>query len=104
MKFKFGKEVKIRRLFIFVAQKQLFFIFYYKQDNFYSVPSHFLAKPRARNWVTMATDYAPGDQKVYQMMCNRLTVKITKFQQSSLNRFWAVLLGGGGRGKFTNLG
>ena len=32
---------------------------------------------RVRNWVTMETAQASGDQKVYQMMCNRLTVKVT---------------------------
>ena len=38
----------------------------------------------------MATAQVSGDQKVYQMMCNRLRIKATKFQQSSANRFWAV--------------
>ena len=43
-----------------------------------------------KNRVTMATTYAPGDQKVYQMMCHRLTIKVTKFQQSSANHFLVV--------------
>ena len=45
----------------------------------------------------MATALVPGDQNVYQM-CNRLTIKATKFQLSSANCFWAVAkncLGGG---------
>ena len=36
-------------------------------------------------------------------MCNRLTVKLTKFQQSSVNRFWKIAeklrAGGGGGGR-----
>ena len=35
----------------------------------------------------MATALVSGDQNVYQMMCNRLTVKAIKFQQSSTNSF-----------------
>ena len=35
----------------------------------------------------METAYVPGDQKVYQMMCNALTIKITKFRQFSDNHF-----------------
>ena len=42
------------------------------------------------NRVTIATAWVPGDQKVHKMMCNRLTIKVTKFQQSTTNRFWTV--------------
>ena len=38
----------------------------------------------------MATALVPGDQKAYQMMCNRLTIKVTKLQQSNTNRFRTV--------------
>ena len=38
------QEVKIGSLFTFIAQKLLFFIIYYKRDNFYLVFGHFKAK------------------------------------------------------------
>ena len=44
IKLRFGTGDKIKRLFMFVAQKLIFFIIYYKRDNFYSVFGHFLAK------------------------------------------------------------
>ena len=47
----------------------------------------FFSPTPVKNRVTMATAQVPGDQKVYQMMCNRLAIKATKFQQSSANRF-----------------
>ena len=48
----------------------------------------------------MAKAQVPGDHKVYQMICNRLIIKATKFQQSSANCFWAVAKNSRGRGKF----
>ena len=45
---------------------------------------------RVRNRVTMATAQAPGDQKVYQMICDRLTVKVTVLNSGK------KLPGGGG--------
>ena len=47
----------------------------------------FFSQTPVKNQVTMATAKVPGDQKVYQMMCDRLTIKATKFQQSSADRF-----------------
>ena len=38
------QKIKIKSLFTFVAEKQLFFIINYKRDNFYSVVGHFLAR------------------------------------------------------------
>ena len=50
---KFGK---IKSLFIFVTQNQLFFIIYYKRDNSYSVFAVFSQMfTSIRNRVTMAT-------------------------------------------------
>ena len=47
------------------------------------------SQTRVKNRVTMATAYVPSDQEAYQMMCSnsRLTIKVTKFQQSSANHF-----------------
>ena len=39
------------------------------------------SQTRVKNQVTMATAYVPGDQKVYQMMCNRLTIITGAFAQ-----------------------
>ena len=38
------KKVKIRSLFIYIAQKLIFFIICYKRENFDSDFGHFLAK------------------------------------------------------------
>ena len=72
----------------YIAQKLIVFVFFYKQEKLDSDFGHFLAKHVLRIglfWEQGAT-YVPGDQKVYQMMCNMLTIKVTKFQQSSANQ------------------
>ena len=77
-----------------IKRKEIWKQIYSSKPNFlYYFLQKFLvvfSQTPVRNRVTMATAYVPGDQKVYQMMCNRLTIKVTKFQQSSANRFWAV--------------
>ena len=80
-------EVKIKKntANIYTAQKLIFFIICYKRENFDSDFGHSLAKHVLSGY--HGNSLGPGDQNVFEMMCNRLTIKVTKFQQSSANRF-----------------
>ena len=84
------KEDKIKRKEICnqIYSSEPNFLYYFLQTRkirlrFWS----FISETPVTNQVTMATAWVLGDQKVYQMMYNRLTIKATKFQQSSANRF-----------------
>ena len=40
-----------------------------------------------RNSVVMATPKVPGDQKLFERVCNMLKLNVTKFQLSTPNGF-----------------
>ena len=67
----------------------MFIVICHKRENLDSDFSHFLAEHVLEIGLPWQ-QLSPGDQKVHQMMCNRLTIKVTKFQQSRTNHFLTV--------------
>ena len=56
----------------------MFIVICHKRENLDSDFSHFLAEHVLEIGLPWQ-QLSPGDQKVHQMMCNRLTIKVTKF-------------------------
>ena len=79
------KEKKSAKTYI--AQKLIVFVISLQTRKIRLRFWSFFSQTRVKNLVTMATAQVPGDQKVYQMICNRLTTTATAFQQSSANPF-----------------
>ena len=70
----------------YIAQNPIFFIIFNKSEKLDLILVVF-SQTHVNNQVNMVTASIPGDQNAYEMIGNRLTIKATKVQQSSANRF-----------------
>ena len=50
----------------------------------------FFGQTHLRNSIAMATNKIRGDQKLFEMVCYMLKLKVTKFQLPRPNGFWAI--------------
>ena len=76
--------------FIFLPQKVAKGRFQTTRHKTHQFTSLFGQTP-LRNSIAMATSKIPVDQKLFERMCFMLKLKVTKFQLSTRNDFWAVL-------------
>ena len=96
IKLKFGTGIQNWMLILFFLPQKVakgrFQTIWHKTHFFTSLSG----QTPLRNSIAMATSKIPVDQQLFERMWYMLKLKVTKFQLSTPNDFWAVLKNSGG--------
>ena len=87
IKLKFGTGIQNWMLILISGSKSDFRDDFGQYDTKTIVLRPFFGQTTFRNSVAMATPKVPGDQKLFERVCYRLKLKVTKFQLPTSDSF-----------------